>query len=266
MAIFNPFIVTILNRIDLHPLQAASNHSGEKMVEMLEGGTQYAPPKRQAVVALTDMVIPAKGSFHYLNLPESLQIRRGAKTEVVRNARNILWLRVGWREKRTDAQYCRRFEIALPPEMPLETAREAMVSFAESSLASDGMVVDIAIHESRQKNDEGNTEVASRVGYFMCTTRPFECGEFVNKNRAWNDRSQLLAWRSAWCLVLTKTLSPEDSPEAGTATKQLWNFAKRVLASSTGRVGRPVYPTSFTENSPAAPEPELAAPPKRMRL
>lgn len=239
MKILHPFVIHILNKLDTHPLQAASNHSGEKMVEMgmgmeLGAGASYSPNKRESVVALNDLVLPARDSYHYLQLPEFLQIRKGARSELIRNTRNTLWLRVGWREKRANAQFCRQFQLALPTDISVDAARQAMTTFAEKSLVSEGMIADLAIHELREVNGLTNAEeVTSRTGHLMCTTRPFEQGKFINKDRQWNDRTQLLLWRKSWFESLLPHLPAEDSEGLSQSSKDLWKFAKRFAKSST---------------------------------
>jgi hypothetical protein len=226
MRILQPFIITILNRLHVHPLQAASNHSGEKLVNIGDSA-EYLPSKRSAVVAHSELVLPPRDGELYEQLPECLKIRKSARADVIRNARNALWLRVDWREKRKAAQFCRQFELALPPDIALESARAAVVAFAERALVSSGMIVDLAIHESRALNPISNQEVvSSRVAYLMCTTRPFERGSLVNKNRDWNDRTLMLEWRRAWFDALAEAL-PADMADASQEAKDLEKFAKR---------------------------------------
>lgn len=235
MKISHPFVVEILNKIDTHPLQAASNYSGEKMVELTQGpGGGYSPPKRQGIVALNDIILPTKDSIHGLNLPEFLQIRKGARAEVIRNTRNTLWLRVDWRETRANAQFARLFQLALPTEIDVQRAREAMTLFAEKELVSVGMVADLSIHESRELNSFTQLEaVLSRTGYLMCTTRPFEDGKFINKNRQWNDRAQLLAWRKSWFETLREFLPAPSEPTISQSSRDLWKFTQRFSGSPT---------------------------------
>jgi hypothetical protein len=264
MKIAHPFVVQILNKQDTHPLQAASDLSGEKMVE-LRGvvGNDYNPIKRSAVVVSNDLILPAKDTYHYLNLPEALQIRKGARAEVVRNTRNHLWIKVAWREKREDAQFARKFELALPPEMPLDSAREALTSFAESALVSKGMIVDLAIHEAHIIDvlapDEPVT--LSRTGFLMCTTRPFEGGVFVNKTRQWNDRNQMLEWRKEWFLELAKHMPDRATANLSQEAKDLWRFIERF----TGAKEQPQSPPTHT-TAPDLEMAEIVEPPKRMRL
>ena len=268
MKISQPFIVHILNKQDAHPLQAASDLSGEKMVELRGmAGNDYTPAKRLAVVVATDLILPPKDTYHYLNLPEALQIRKGARADLVRNTRNNLWIKVAWREKRADAQFARKFELALPPDILLAQAQLALASFAESALVSRGMIADLAIHEA-QILDPANPAKAStlsRTGFLMCTTRPFEDGSFVNKNRQWNDRAQMLDWRKEWFTVLAKHMPEKSNPDISQEAKDLWRFIERFAVSGQNMVHHRLPDTAPAELARQA-EPEHAEPVKRIRL
>ena len=258
MTISHPFTIDILNKEVEHPLQAASNHSGEKMVDFTDE-CEFSPPKRGSVIALNDLILPPKDSPHYLSLPDVLQIKKGARPEVIRNTRNLLWLRVHWREKRANAQFARRFELALPPEIPLETAKKAVVDFAQQELISLGMVADLAIHELRQPPDEKGQTVVSRRAFLMCTTRPFEDGEFANKTRTWNDRGQLIAWRQAWFAILNQTLPPPDQRSQHSIA--LAKFAERFMSKSASLPTRDTPP-----DVPDVDASQATAPSRRPRL
>lgn len=239
MSLSRPFYVTVLNKASLHPLQAASDHCGRKLFEMdsksLQNTTHYLPAKRLDVVALDGIVLPEKDSAHYTHLPEFLRIRKNADADATRNARNSLWLRVAWRETRADAQYGRRFELTLPPELPLLAAENALRRFAQEQLVAEGMVVDLAIHETLDRRPDSEAPVAvRRQGFLMCTTRPFENGEFAkNKPRHWNERKTMLAWRHAWFKILTEAI--QANPTAPTLTgRKLLDLGRRVAATSPG--------------------------------
>lgn len=253
MRISKPFTISILNKQTLHPLQAASNTSGEKLVDLMANNTEYTPPKRSSYVAYNDLILPQKDTQAYNNLPEFLQIRKGARDAVVRNARNTLWLKVNWREKRDDAQFARMFELALPTETDFEKTRDIAVKFAEEQLVSKGMVVDLAIHESHVKDTAtGLPTLQSRTAYFLCTTRAFESGDFINKNRDWNKTTQLISWRNEWFDLLSPLVSDLAAPNQ--SSKDLIKFCDRF---STKKV--PLAPTAVEQEpvNQQQPEPEV---------
>lgn len=253
MKIKYPFVIEILNTERVHPLQAASNHSGEKMVEMVTSGgigtIDYLPPKRSSSVVLNEILLPERDSPLFASLPEFLQLRKAPRPEATRNARNNLWLAVKWREKRKHSQFCRVFELRLPTDAPLADARDAVARFAERSLLAQGMIVDLAIHE--MAGDSEGSAPSSRTAYLMCTTRSFIDGEFGIKNREWNAFAQLVAWRSAWFDALMPIL---DSESPSPCTQGLIKFAKRF-----GTKASHVF-------QPPAPPCEPPAAPNRMRL
>ena len=208
MKISTPFIVKILNKQDLHPLQAASNQSGNKLQDVtIKQDYTFTPPKRGALVVHNELILPQKDSPQYIHLPEFLKIKRTIHPDVVRNTRNLLWIKVNTKEKRENSQYARQFELALSPEIPLEDAVTIVQTFAMDELIGKGMVVDFAIHENQVKNKDAPPEVIERTAFLMCTTRPYSHGEFTSKPREWNDRGQFMAWRSAWFAHLQKEIS-----------------------------------------------------------
>jgi hypothetical protein len=238
MRISKPFTISICNKQTLHPLQAASNTSGDKLVDLMANNTEYTPPKRSSFVAFNDLILPPKDTPAYNNLPEFLQIRKGARDAVVRNARNTLWLKVCWREKREDAQFARMFELALPTDTDFELTRNVAVKFAEEQLVNKGMVADLAIHESHVKDSvTGLPTLQSRTAYFLCTTRPFENGDFTNKNRDWNKTVQLITWRNEWFDLLSPLVTNLATPNQ--SSKDLLKFCERFSSTKTTRPAPP---------------------------
>lgn len=243
----HPFTITMLSKRDLHPLQAAANLAGERMLDVsaLTMG-DYAPHKRSAVVVHSDLILPEKDQDHFKHLPETLKLRKGARSDLVRNAKNNLWVRVDWSEKREDAQFARVFTLALPPSMDLRLAEKTLREFAEKELLSRGMIADVAIHETRR---DGVAQ--KRHAYAMATTRPFHNGEFQNKNRAWNDRSLLSVWRKSWFASLQKALLEDQERSEQPEKHAEW------LALCADYIAKPPKERQAAESS-AAPAPEEA--------
>lgn len=216
----HPFTISILSKRDLHPLQAAANLSGERMLDMANM-SEHAAPKRSAMVVYSDLLVPDKESALGKHLPDYLKLRNGARdAKVVRNAKNTLWVRVDWMEKRDDAQFARLFTLALPSSLDLQLAQKALRDFSQQELIQRGMVVDLAIHETRR---EGVAH--KRNAYAMATTRPFHNGDFQNKDRSWNDRSLLTVWRKSWFDILQNALISDqklsENPNKHTAWLEL---------------------------------------------
>lgn len=220
----HPFVVSILSKRDAHPLQAAASISGERMLDLSSiaamestDQTEMAPPKRLSKVVFSDLLTVEREDPRWKDLPNFMQIRKGARMEVVRNARNTLWMRVAWSEKRDDAQFARLFQMDLPTEIPLEKCAEALRTFSQERLANLGMIVDIAIHEVARDG-----ELSRRTAYAMATTREFRDGSFGNKDRSWNQRSMLFAWRKQWFETLSATLGTAETDEAGAPDHSAW--------------------------------------------
>ncbi len=260
----HPFVVSILSKRDAHPLQAAASVSGESMLDLSSidmtqrtDQTEMSPPKRLAKVVFSDLLTVEREDPRWKDLPSFMQIRRGARMEVVRNARNTLWMRVGWSEKRDDAQFARLFQMDLPTSIPLEQCQKALRSFAQERLANLGMIVDIAIHEVSR---DGN--VSRRTAYAMATTREFRDGAFGNKDRSWNQRSMLLSWRKQWFDALSAVLEDiaPDAPETAslTAWKGLCDrYASKLESGSAPALAEEPIPAA--SDSPA----ETPAPRRR---
>lgn len=77
--------------------------------------------------------------------------------------------------------------------MPVELSRSDQIDlvrkFCQQCFAAKGMCVDFAIHDK----GDGNPHV-----HILLTTRRVDKSGFTTKDRSWNDRSMLLAWRKLW--------------------------------------------------------------------
>jgi hypothetical protein len=209
--------INILNRKNSHPLEAISYYSGENQFDM-NNSKKYVSNSADNVI-WNHIIVPNKDDDleKYKHLPEFLKFR-SAKKDIISNARNILWQNIYLREKRDDAQFARLFEIAIPSFLDIQQASETLVKFAKI-LVEQGMIADCAIH-SRQKNnyfslldniknqnqpEKENTEKEQNGdyrGFLMCTLRDYENGQFVNKNRDWNNIKLMEIWRKEWVTIL----------------------------------------------------------------
>lgn len=90
--------------------------------------------------------------------------------------RSVLFNAVEMAEKASDAQLVREFEIALPLEMSKEQQNEVAIQFAKA-LVSQGMCVDMAIHNPPYTNDRHQpVDIAGNV------TKELECMQFINRH------------------------------------------------------------------------------------
>lgn len=79
--------------------------------------------------------------------------------------REILWNEVQQIEKRSDAQFAREVEVALPREMTREEQIECVRSYIKANFVDKGMIADWALHD----NKDGNPHA-----HIMLTVRGFD--------------------------------------------------------------------------------------------
>jgi len=103
--------------------------------------------------------------------------------------RQILWNTVELFEKRKDAQLAREIEIGLPVELTHAENVELLREYVKSQFVAKGMVADFSIHE----DDPGNPHA-----HVLLTMRSITEQGFGEKDRSWNAKNELLAWRDAW--------------------------------------------------------------------
>lgn len=106
--------------------------------------------------------------------------------------RQALWTAVDAAEKRKDAQTAREVNVALPRELTPEQQREVVQEFVQSAFISQGMVADVAIHEGHNEHEP------NPHAHILLTTREVSADGFGPKNRAWNAKDLLVAWRNQW--------------------------------------------------------------------
>lgn len=107
--------------------------------------------------------------------------------------RSFLWSQVEITEKRKDAQLARDIIAALPRELNYEQQIALVREFVQTQFVDKGMIADIAIHD-KWASDGGRQPHA----HIMLTLRDVTKDGFAKKNREWNDRTLVSAWRDAW--------------------------------------------------------------------
>lgn len=116
--------------------------------------------------------------------------------------RRSLWNEVISVETRKKAQFARMVEISLPHQLSQEQMRKLVDDFVKENFVSQGMIADVAIHAPSKDGDERNFHA-----HILLTLRPVnEKGEFANKERNWNQKSQLKEWRQDLALKCSKSL------------------------------------------------------------
>lgn len=117
--------------------------------------------------------------------------------------RMLLWNGVENFEKRSDSQLARDLVAALPRELNTEQQISLVRDYVEEYFVAHGMVADIAIHDKETASDGGRQPHV----HILLTMRPMLSDGFATKkNREWNKKSQLKAWRQGWADTTNKHL------------------------------------------------------------
>lgn len=156
--------------------------------------------------------------------------------------RRTLWESVTKVEKKSNAQFAREVEVALPVEFSRELQLAVIKEYVQTNFVSKGMCVDIAIHDKKNGNPHA---------HILLTTRPIkadgswgtkekkEYARDENGNRIplidkktgkqklgkrneklwkritvqandWNDRGNVEKWRKSWADICNRYLSTEQ--------------------------------------------------------
>ena len=131
MAIYHCAVQIIKRNDGRSAVAAAAYRSGECITNEYDGIEHDYTKKNW--VKYTEIILPENAPKEY-------------------HDRSTLWNAVETVEKAQDSQLAREFELALPREMTLEQQIEVAKTFA-SNLVSEGMIVDICIHNPPKTND-----------------------------------------------------------------------------------------------------------------
>jgi Ti-type conjugative transfer relaxase TraA len=111
--------------------------------------------------------------------------------------RAILWNTVDAIEKRKDAQLAREVRLGLPIELTPPEQVALLRDFTRREFVARGMVADMAIHRDNLDNPHA---------HMLLSTRHLTPEGFGYKNRSWNGKAELLAWRRGWAEVTNEHL------------------------------------------------------------
>lgn len=143
--------------------------------------------------------------------------------------RATLWNEVEAGELRKDAALARVIEVALPRELCLSEAIILVRDFARQEFVESGMVADLNVHLGVASDGE-----AQPHAQILLTLRRIANGDFGTKERAWNDRRLLQAWRKAWADRVNARLA-----EAGIAARvdHRSNFERGIDLEPQNKIG-----------------------------
>lgn len=177
MAIYHCSVQVIGRNAGRSSVAAAAYRAGEDLVNEYDGIEHDFTKKNW--VEYTEIILPDNAPSEYSD-------------------RSTLWNAVEMSEKSKDAQLCREFELALPVELTRKQQIEVAEQFAREKLVSQGMIVDIALHNPPVMNDrhqpidkDGNpTKDVSKMqfinphAHIMATMRPMdEKGKWLPKSK-----------------------------------------------------------------------------------
>lgn len=107
--------------------------------------------------------------------------------------RETLWNAVEKVEKRKDAQLAREVKFSLPRELTLQQNIDLTREFVKDVFVARGMVADFSIHVEKASDGESQPHA-----HLLLTQREITENGFGGKEREWNKRENLLAWREKW--------------------------------------------------------------------
>lgn len=100
-----------------------------------------------------------------------------------------LWNAAEAAERRRDSQVAREVRVALPSELEGQEQRDLVREFCRQEFAGQGMVADVAYHDSGGENPHA---------HILLTMRRIEGQGFGKKAREWNGKERLNGWRESW--------------------------------------------------------------------
>ncbi|MFO1259169.1 MAG: Ti-type conjugative transfer relaxase TraA [Gammaproteobacteria bacterium] len=125
--------------------------------------------------------------------------------------RGVLWNQVEAAEHRKDAQLARHLIVALPKELTFDQQLELTQSYVRENFVSAGMVADFSIHHDKPSNPHA---------HILLTLREVSEQGFGLKNREWNLKSNIYAWRENWAKEVNQALE-RAGIEASVSQKSL---------------------------------------------
>ena len=111
--------------------------------------------------------------------------------------RTTLWNEVDRREKRKDSQLCSEVMIALPAELSHDQKQALAREYVKGEFVSKGMIADIGYHDFDSHNPHA---------HIMLTMRSADAEGFGKKERQWNKRDAVKAYRADWAEYANRAL------------------------------------------------------------
>lgn len=131
MSIYHCSIKVVSRAGGRSAVASAAYRAGEKLYNEETGLTHDFTHK--GGVVMNEVILPDNAPRRYLD-------------------REVLWNEVQQIEKRSDAQFAREVEVALPNEMTREQQIECVRSFIQDNFIKEGMIADWALHDKGDGN------------------------------------------------------------------------------------------------------------------
>ncbi len=112
--------------------------------------------------------------------------------------RGTLWNQVENAERRRDSQLARVLEAALPVELSAPECIALVRDYVVRQFIAEGMIADINVRRDNPANP---------VAHIMLSLRELAGDGFGVKQRRWNGKATLVAWRSAWAATVNEHLA-----------------------------------------------------------
>ncbi len=191
----------------------AAYQSGERLYDERTHRTKSYDDKRGVI--FTEIMLPDNAPREYAD-------------------RNTLWNAVEKAETNWNAQMARRFEIALPKELPIETGLEMIREHCREQFVSQGMIADIAIHDPDPPGHNPHAHVMLTMRamdeqgrWLPKCRREYELDEEGNRIKDangkwkfrkvfttdWDNRENAEKWRQSWEDIQNRYLEAANRPE-----------------------------------------------------
>jgi hypothetical protein len=112
--------------------------------------------------------------------------------------RQHLWNRVEAAESRKDAQLARVVELGIPGELSAPECMALLRDFVATAFVAHGMIVDLSMRRDNPANPHA---------HLLVSLRKITAAGFGPKQRQWNGKAQLLAWRATWAAKANEHLA-----------------------------------------------------------
>lgn len=193
-------------------VSSSAYQSGEKLYSEREQVTRYYPKRSERIIH-TEIMLPDNAPPEYMS-------------------RKRLWNSAEMNEPQRNAQYARRFVMALPRELSYEDNLELVHQYCQEQFVSKGMCVDLAYHYDDSDNPHVHVLTTMRAidenGRWMPKSRKeyildkdgqrirLPSGEWKSRKvptTDWDDKGNLEKWRHAWEVKQNWYLEQAGRPE-----------------------------------------------------